>query len=180
MKTPLAPLKPSDFRSHLSDRLAFWIATFFGSGLSPVAPGTAGSLAALPLVAVVSTWTLIAQISVWAGVTALGTWAAARVCERTKTADHGSIVIDEVVGLGISVLFCSFSVFQFALAFALFRFFDITKIPPVRQLDQWSKKKAFASGPLWAGFGIMADDIVAGLQALMTYWTLQQLGWIPL
>jgi phosphatidylglycerophosphatase A len=86
-------------------------------------------------------------------------------------------VIDEVIGMGIAALLCSFSFFEFALAFFLFRLFDITKPPPVRQLDEWSKKKAMESGPLWAGFGIMADDIVAGLQALATFWILKQLGW---
>jgi phosphatidylglycerophosphatase A len=172
-------LRHQDFSNSATDRLAFWVATFFGSGLAPVAPGTAGSLAALPLVAAVTQWSLITQISLWLIVTTVGTWAAARVNSITRSGDHGAIVIDEVVGMGIAAMACPLNPLPFLIAFGLFRLFDIIKIPPVRQVDQWSKRKAREAGPLWGGFGVMADDVLAGVQALLTYITLNQIGWIP-
>ncbi len=177
-KKKTAPLKAADFSQSTADRLAFGIATFFGSGLSPIAPGTAGTLAALPLVAAVTTLPWAAQLVLWLIITLLGTWAAARVSVITRTGDHGSIVIDEVIGMGIAALLCPLAPIPFGIAFVLFRFFDITKPPPVRQVDQWSKNKARESA-YWGGFGVMADDILAGLQALAVYATLNHFGWIP-
>jgi len=159
--------------------VAFWSATFLGSGLSPVAPGTAGTLAALPLVAGVTLLSLPFQIGIWALVTLLGTWAAARVDSKAGTGDHGSIVIDEVIGMGISAMACERDWLHFGAAFVLFRFFDITKIPPVRQVDTWSKKKARESGALWGGLGVMLDDILAGIQALAFFVLLKHWSLLP-
>jgi len=172
------PLQFSQFKNTPSDLLAFGAATFFGSGLFPVAPGTAGTLAGLPLVVAILTLPLPMQIGFWIAMTALGTWAASRVDSKAGTGDHGSIVIDEVIGMGIAAMACQFTPLHLGTAFVLFRFFDITKIPPVRQVDTWSKRKARESGALWGGLGVMLDDILAGLQALAVFKLLQLWGWL--
>jgi phosphatidylglycerophosphatase A len=179
MNSRKPPLRLSQFAGSPADRIAFWSATFFGTGLFPVAPGTAGTLAGLPLVAAATTLPISTQIAIWTFTTVLGSWAAARVDSRAGTGDHGSIVIDEVIGLGISAMACRMEWMHFAVAFALFRFFDITKIPPVRQVDTWSKRKALEAGALWGGFGVMLDDILAGLQALAVFIFLTHYGWLP-
>ena len=179
MTSRKAPLRPAQFASSASDRLAFWSATFFGSGLFPFAPGTAGTLAGLPWVAAVTTLPLPAQIGIWTATTVLGAWSAARVDTVAGTGDHGSIVIDEVIGMGISAMACRMEWLHFAVAFALFRFFDITKIPPVRQVDTWSKRKAREAGAIWGGLGVMLDDVLAGLQALAVFILLNRMGWLP-
>jgi len=172
------PLQFSQFKNSPADLTAFGAATFFGSGLFPVAPGTAGTLAGLPLVMAILALPLPGQIGFWIAMTALGTWAAARVDSKAGTGDHGSIVIDEVIGMGISAMACQFTPLHIGTAFVLFRFFDITKIPPVRQVDTWSKRKAREAGALWGGLGVMLDDILAGIQALGIFKLLQLWGWL--
>jgi phosphatidylglycerophosphatase A len=119
----------------------------------------------------------------WIFLTWAGTWAAKVIDEIMETSDHQNIVMDEVVGLGItSWTIGSLSDGQnwmaWLAAFVLFRFFDILKPPPVRQVDLWSKKKAAQRtgwAPWFGGFGVMADDIVAGFQGLAVMIFLQWL-----
>jgi phosphatidylglycerophosphatase A len=137
--------------------LATSIATFFTVGKIPKAPGTFGSLAALPLA-----WYLW-QLPWWGSwliicvVFALGTWAAQQIIQKTGKEDHQSIVIDEVVGIFVTTAVAQQLWWHYLLAFAFFRLFDILKPGPVRYLDQKVK----------GGFGAMLDDFAASILAAM-------------
>ena len=88
----------------------------------------------------------------------LGTWAA-QVTGRRLRPDHGSIVIDEVAAFLLVLYFTGLTPLRIAIAFALFRFFDIVKPPPIRQLDAAMKN----------GLGVMLDDMLAALYALVIF-----------
>jgi phosphatidylglycerophosphatase A len=147
--------------------IAGLIATCLGVGRSPVAPGTAGSLVALPL-----GWALVrlgGSAALLAGillVTIVGIWAAGRYAAETGMDDPGSVVIDEVAGQWIALLAVPLAPLPYALAFVAFRFFDILKPWPV----SWADRK------LPGGLGIMADDVLAGVYAAAVL-TLLQEGW---
>lgn len=140
---------------------AWTAATFFGSGLLKPAPGTWGSLAALGL------WALYARLTPPAApglnaalvigivsVIALGVPAATIAARESGRHDPGFVVIDEVAGQWIALLGSPFDWRHALIALALFRLFDVTKPPPARQLER-----------LPAGWGIVFDDVAAGLYA---------------
>ena len=135
------------------NRIATYISTLFGVGTLPMAPGTWGSAAALPLawilVSVGGAWLLAAAIMV---VFALGWWASAVYMKAGADHDASEIVIDEVVGQWIALLLMPLNHMGYAIAFALFRLFDIWKPGPVRWVETRLK----------GGLGVMADDVVAG------------------
>ena len=130
------------------------IATVFGTGLVPVASGTAGSAVAVPAAALIY-WAsgplslFLATIVVFA----VGWWASAVYVERTGTSDPGAIVIDEVAGQWLVLAVAPLNVWYFLLGFALFRVFDIVKPWPV----SWADRK------IKGGLGVMLDDILAGV-----------------
>ena len=130
----------------------FTIATFFGVGYFPKAPGTAGSLAAILLF-----W-LIAMSSIpllifLTGMFFIGVWVSMEV-EKSAGSDPGIIVIDEVLGQGIALVFLPHEISYFAAAFILFRIFDIWKPFPIDQSQR-----------LPNGWGVMTDDLLAGIYA---------------
>jgi phosphatidylglycerophosphatase A len=130
------------------------IATWFGTGLVKWAPGTWGSLAALPFAAGI-VW-LGGSAGLWAAGVAVflaGLWASARYVRAHGDDDPGSVVVDEVVGQWVAVLPLYPEPVTYLVAFLAFRFFDILKPWPIGWLDRRLK------GPL----GIMADDVVAGI-----------------
>lgn len=156
--------------------LALTVATAAGAGLFPIAPGTMGSLAAMPLAYFTHDWDGLSRVLLWFGLVVVGTWSARVFDETMGTSDNQNIVIDEVVGLGISSWTAGAQPKTWIAAFLLFRFFDVLKPPPVRQVDEWSKK---SNSPLLRGFGVIADDIVAGFQALAIILLLQVCGILP-
>jgi len=132
------------------------LATWFGAGLLPKAPGTWGSLAALPL-----GW-VIQYVAGWPGlvlatllVFIIGIWAAGSYARRGANPDPGEIVIDEVAGQWLAVLPAMGAPLLYLVGFALFRLFDIWKPWPIRTVERKLK----------GGLGVMADDILAGLIA---------------
>jgi phosphatidylglycerophosphatase A len=132
--------------------VATCIATFFGVGYSSFMPGTMGTLAAVPLA--YAAMGRGAQ-TLWAttcGVTVAGIWAAGRYCALTGRHDNQRIVIDEVAGYLLTLSLVPRSPANLALAFLLFRVLDIAKPWPIRQVDRQVK----------GGFGVMADDLLAG------------------
>lgn len=138
-------------------RCHFALATWFGCGLSRLAPGTVGSLGALPLV-----WGLLQIQNVWLNVSlivalsAAGAWSAHAVATHLGDEDPSLVVIDEVAGVLIASTWVMFADYRFQiLAWVLFRFFDITKPGPIRTLEH--------TKPI--GLGIMLDDLLAGLVA---------------
>jgi phosphatidylglycerophosphatase A len=141
-------------RLTLLDRLATLIATGLGSGYSPFAPGTAGSALGLLLFWPLSRLPLAAQIALTVALTALGIAAATRVARRVGLEDPGIVVVDEVVGQWITLIALPLTPLTAAAGFFLFRVMDVVKPWPARQLEH-----------LRAGYGIMADDVMAGIYA---------------
>lgn len=140
--------------------IAYLIATWFKSGLSPKAPGTVGSVCSLPLAWILTTyggtWGIILGATV---VFFIGWWATHIVLQdKSNGDDPGFVVIDETVGQVLSFVFVAHSplnIYFYILGFAFFRFFDILKPWPVSYFD----KKVHSA------FGVMADDVCAGLYA---------------
>lgn len=134
----------------------------FGSGLSKKMPGTMGTLAAIPI------YLLLIQSPVWVylAVTVTSILAGIAICDRAaqklQVHDYGGIVWDEIAGFLITMCWLPFSWQSLLAGFALFRFFDIVKPWPIKWLDRHVE----------GGFGIMLDDVAAGLfaAALMRIW----------
>lgn len=159
-----------------ADWLAVMIGTFFGSGLLPKMPGTWGSLLSIPLVLWANeNLSDPLRVLFWIIVILAGSWAASQFQRLFGVADNQNIVIDEVIGMGIAGWISNGSFQSICTFFILFRLFDIVKIPPVRAIDRWSKN---ATSIQIQGFGVMADDIAAGVQALIVYLIIQKFGWI--
>jgi phosphatidylglycerophosphatase A len=137
---------------------AHFIALGFGAGLSPVAPGTAGTLVALPIAAALRAYA--DDIGFLLGVAValiVGMWAAHRTGRDLGVPDHSAIVCDEVAAFLLVLFFVGPQPLRQAFAFALFRAFDIVKPPPASFIDRrWHH-----------GFGVMADDLVAAFYALV-------------
>jgi len=127
------------------------IATFFFIGFAPKAPGTAGTIAALPLYCILRRLSLPGYLFCIALLTVLGT-AASHSMEKQWGKDPSKVVIDEVVGLLITLASRPKSWRNILIGTAVFRFFDIIKPPPIGYIDR------HVSG----GVGIMADDMAAG------------------
>lgn len=138
-----------------------WIAAGLGSGLFPLAPGTAGSLAALLPWLALRHLPLTQYLLVLAVAFALGVWACERAGRRIGVADHGAFVWDEFLGQWIALLPVLAAPLPWALAgFALFRLFDIWKPWPICVADR----------RVQGGFGVMLDDVLAGLAAALVLW----------
>jgi phosphatidylglycerophosphatase A len=141
-------------RRSASERIALAVATGLGCGFAPVAPGTAG--AALGLVAF---WPLAAlpfplQAAATLALCAAGVAAAGAVARRVGRHDPGLVVVDEIAGVWVSLLLLPLTPATAAAAFVLFRVMDVVKPWPARQLEA-----------LPGGWGIVADDLMAGLYA---------------
>lgn len=135
-------------------------ATFFGAGTFPIAPGTFGSMAALPfgvlILQIPAPFGRLALLVAASAALALGVWASKRYADAAGRSDPGEIVIDEVAGQWLALIFATpDNPWHFLAAFMLFRFFDIAKIWPAN----------WAQDQLPGGWGVMMDDIVAGLYA---------------
>jgi phosphatidylglycerophosphatase A len=137
------------------------LATGFGVGLVPVAPGTVGSIVALPV-----WWWLLADLdlavvcAVLAVLIGFGSWIIDRACRKTGVGDAGAIVLDEFVGVWIALIAAPKTLLGVAAGFALFRLFDIAKPWPVSWADREVR----------GGFGVMLDDVVAGVLAASVLW----------
>ena len=137
--------------------LSNWFSTAFKIGYLPIAPGTWGSLAALivwyVLVGHISSITLIVLIVV---IFALGVYTSSVIESNLMIKDPSIVVIDEWVGQWIVLLFLPKSIMWGLVAFLLFRLFDIWKPYPINKLDN-----------MHGGWGIMLDDVLAGIYALV-------------
>jgi len=135
--------------------LAVFIATFGYVGFFPIAPGTAGSVAALALYALVR-WagTPAVELVTIIAVFAIGIWAATGTERALARKDPGPVVIDEVLGMLVTLAFLPLSLWGIVTGFLIFRLFDVIKPFPAGRLEH-----------LPAGLGIMADDAMAGVYA---------------
>ena len=134
------------------------LATWFGTGLLPIAPGSWGSLAALPFAWAIrshvgATGLAIATVIVFA----IGWWVAATVAKVSAIEDPSAVVIDEITGQWLVLVPVPLDPLAYTLAFLLFRLFDIWKPWPVRWADRHVK----------GGLGIMLDDLLAAVYAVV-------------
>lgn len=135
--------------------LSLVIASFFGAGYAPVASGTVGTVAALPLVWAVSYLATGWQLAIALAVTLVAIWAASHAGRILGVVDAKQIVIDEVAGILVTMIAVPFTPVLAITGFVLFRVFDIFKPWPVSYFDRKVKN----------GAGVVLDDVVAGLYA---------------
>jgi phosphatidylglycerophosphatase A len=146
------------------NRLAIAIATAGGAGYAPIAPGTAGSAVGLLVYALTWRWPGSWQIALLATITIVGTWASHRAAAHFGKHDPGPVVIDEVAGQLLTLLLTGAGWVGALGGFFLFRALDIVKPWPARRLES-----------LPGGWGIMADDLMAGLYGLLL---VRAAGWV--
>ena len=156
LKEPVLIISPN-FK-FIASRPAYFIAFGFGSGLSPFAPGTAGTLAAFPIYALLVLLGLSAPMffALIAGLFLIGVWASHETGRALGVADYGGIVWDEIVAFLAILYFTPPSVAWFIAAFFIFRIFDIWKPFPIRYFDTHIKN----------GFGVMFDDALAAVYSV--------------
>ncbi len=156
----LEPVRLRPDFAFMRPRLSRWIAFGAGSGLTRFGPGTVGTLAAWIVFALLDPWLgdrgwlVVAVVAFGAGI-----WASDRTARDLGVADHGSIVIDEIVAFWLVLLMLPGDFGTQFWAFVLFRIFDIVKPPPIRQLDR----------NVHGGFGVMLDDLVAAFFTLLVF-----------
>ena len=158
-----APPPVSIARSPI-DRLSLSVATLFGIGHSPVAPGTMGSLAAIPIAALLSLTPNVVSLGVTVSMTPIAMLAAHRAGKQLGEPDSSAIVVDELVGMLMTLAALPWSLQTAALGFALFRLFDVLKPWPASHFDKRWKN----------GAGVVLDDVAAGL------WARVVLGYVAL
>lgn len=143
---------------------AYFIAFGFGSGLMPFAPGTWGTLAAIPvyLLLVGSHWSVYLAFTLLAFV--LGVWVSDKVSDDLGMHDYKGIVWDEVVGYLLTMFLAPSGLGWIIIGFILFRIFDIWKPQPIGFVDQ----------KVQGGLGIMLDDVLAAIPAWLV---MQILAW---
>ena len=133
------------------------LATGFGAGCAPVAPGTVGTMVAIPFVYFTQMLGVEVFVAVTLVVCVLGIWVCGQAADELGVHDHPGIVFDEIGGYFVTMLAAPPGWVWIVAGFVLFRVFDIFKPWPIAWLDK----------RLGGGLGIMLDDIVAGLFALV-------------
>jgi phosphatidylglycerophosphatase A len=147
-------------------QIRFWLATWFGCGLVPFAPGTAGSLGALPLYVLLRPLGLDVVALAALMLTAVGVWAAQHVADRKGMHDPQIVVIDEVAGIFVTLLGARDDWRWMLAGFVLFRVLDVWKPWPARQAERIHP----------AGWGIVLDDVFAGAWGAIVLLLAQRLG----
>jgi phosphatidylglycerophosphatase A len=138
----------------------------FGSGLSPVAPGTCGTLVAIPFFLLLQPLDLAVYVAIVTLAAGAGVWICSLASRSLGVHDFRGIVWDEIVGYWITMSGAPLSLQTVVTGFVLFRFFDIVKPWPIRVVDR----------AVGGGLGIMLDDVAAGGFAWLVLWGLIQLG----
>ena len=144
---------------------SYFIGFGFGSGLMPIAPGTWGTVAAIPIYLLINdfTWWLYLAIVVFAFI--IGVRVSDKISLELGVHDYGGIVWDEVVGFLITMFLIPTTVAWIILGFFLFRLFDIWKPFPIKLIDK----------KVGGGIGIMLDDVIAAFEAWII---LYAISWI--
>lgn len=143
------------------------VAIGFGSGLVPRAPGTAGTLTAIPLVLLTAALPLWGYLILITGLFLIGIWVCRETTRYLGVHDHPVIVWDEVVGYMIAMIGAPLTWPVIVTGFVLFRVFDILKPWPIGWLDRRAK----------GGFGVMIDDVMAGLYTAVVLHAGLAVGW---
>lgn len=134
-----------------------WPALGFGLGAAPVAPGTFGTLLGIPLYLLFADWPAAVYLAAVAALFLLGVLACRMTARALGVHDHPAIVFDEVVGYLVTMTLAPAGIGWLVAGFALFRLFDIWKPWPIRWIDR----------RVHGGLGIMLDDVLAGVYALL-------------
>jgi len=140
------------------------LATWGGSGYSPFASGTVGTLAAIPFYLALAGLSLPLYLITLTAFFFLACWVSGKAEVIFGEQDSGKIVIDEVVGYLVTMTAIPLHWSYVLAGFLLFRFFDIVKIPPARWFDQKLKN----------GYGVVLDDVAAGVYAWLALWLLSR------
>jgi len=136
-------------------RFVIIFATWWGTGYSPIASGTVGTLAAIPLYLLLARVPIPYYLLLLIPLTLFSCWISDRAETIFNEKDSGKIVIDEVVGYLVTMTGAPPSLSSVILGFFLFRFFDIVKVPPANIIDRRMEN----------GWGVVLDDVVAGMYA---------------
>jgi phosphatidylglycerophosphatase A len=145
-------------------RFVILFATWWGTGYSPIASGTVGTLAAIPLYLLLVRLPIPYYLLSLIPLFLFSCWVSDRAETIFNEKDSGKIVIDEVVGYLVTMTGIPLSWGSVILGFFLFRFFDIVKVPPANIIDRRMKN----------GWGVVLDDVVAGLYACLLLHILQR------
>ena len=148
--------KEPDIRFLISHPAHFF-ALGFGSGLAPKAPGTFGTLVAIPLFYLMSLLSVGVYAAIVLAMTVVGIYLCSKAAHSVGVHDHPAIVWDEIVGYLITMFMIPWSWHSVLIGFILFRIFDIFKPWPISYLDK----------NCHGGFGIMIDDVLAGVFSLI-------------
>lgn len=156
----------------LNERAGYWVATGAGAGHMPVAPGTFGAAEGVVLFFIInalannrlalrSVWSVLLLTIINVALFSIGVWSSNRAIDATGIKDPGVVVIDEISGqlIALTPLIVAPSPAGIIVAFLLFRFFDIFKPYPINKLEHLNR-----------GFGVMADDALAGVYAAALVW----------
>jgi phosphatidylglycerophosphatase A len=138
----------------LKEKIIKFLACGFGSGLLPIAPGTFGTLAGIPICLLCLPLSSFLRLLVVLALTALSVYIAGRAEEIYQIQDDQRIVIDEIIGLQVTMLPVTITVLHLCAGFVLFRLFDILKPFPLQSLQR-----------LPGGWGVVLDDVGAGIYA---------------
>jgi phosphatidylglycerophosphatase A len=136
------------------NRFFLFLAAGFGAGYSPIAPGTMGTLVAIPIYFFLSFISSPLYELTIITFFFLSSWISDKAQRHWGKRDHPRIVIDEMVGFLITMLWLPKTTLFVILGFFLFRFFDIVKPPPIRLLER-----------VRGGYGVVLDDVMAGVYA---------------
>lgn len=142
-------------RLKLEGKWQRWVAFGFGSGLSPLAPGTAGTLIGIPVVFFFQFLPTVVALLGTLLIILLSVWLGGVVTRQIGIEDHPSIVIDEIAGYVLAMTMIPLAWWTVIAGFLIFRLLDIYKPPPIGWLDR----------NCTGGFGITVDDVVAGIYA---------------
>ncbi len=154
LRSPTPNAIESFRKAFLPDKFALVLSSCFGVGLIPVAQGTFGTLAAVPLAMALAHLSPVAGSYVLFFFILLAVWVSARSAGALEKEDPGEVVIDEVAGFLLTLFLLPTTAFNLCLGFILFRLFDILKPYPIRRLEK-----------IGGGAGIVLDDLLAGIYA---------------
>ena len=141
----------------LGGKFSLILSTWFFSGLMPLAPGTFGTICAVPLVIAFGYIDMDLRVLFITALIAIAIWSADRSRRLMDLKDPSEIVIDEVAGFALTMSFLPLTAYALMVGFVFFRLFDIFKPFPIKTLER----------KLQGGIGIVADDLMAGLYALI-------------
>lgn len=146
----------------MNEKLITFLATGFGAGLAPFAPGTAGTLVGVLICLLFLPFPWVMRFPAVLALLAFSVYVAGQAENIYQKKDDQRIIIDEIIGFQITMLPVEINILNICTGFVLFRIFDILKPFPIRNIQR-----------LPGGWGIVADDVIAGIYAGVIMWTIK-------